>query len=153
MVLHVRPGLGLLALWAVAGGWRALEAAKYLTGRKTGAEHYARTPGFLVAGWLNANVPPDARVALSRFSGYRSFLRADILSRSESRDELQAIWRARGIPPRYGADDWREAVGRGFSLAVLGTASVEPSLASWPGGPPPAVVYSDPQYAVVRLPR
>lgn len=147
------PVAGLLALWTVVGGWRALEAAKYLTGRKTSAAHYARTPGFLVARWLNASVPADARVALSRFSGYRAFVRPDILSRSETRDELQATWRARGIPPPYGADDWREALERGFSLVVLGTASMEPSLASWPGGPPPAIVYSDPQYAVLRLPR
>jgi len=42
---------------------------------------------------------------------------------------------------------------RGFSLVVLGTASVEASLASWPAGPPPAIVYSDPQYTVVRLSR
>ena len=147
------PVAGLLALWMAVGGWRALEAARYLTGRKTSAAHYARTPGFPVARWLNANVPADARVALSRFFGYRSFVRADILSRSETRDELQATWRARGLGPAYGADDWREAVERGFSLAVLGTASVEPSLAAWPASPPPAVVYSDPLYTVVRLPR
>jgi hypothetical protein len=144
---------GLLALWMAVGGWRALEAAKYLAGRKTGAAHYARTPGFLIAQWLNANAPADARVALSRFFGYRSFVRADILSRSETRDERQADWRARGFRPDYDANDWRETVERGFSLVVLGTASVQASLASWPAGAPPAIVYSDPQYTVLRLSR
>ena len=145
------PVAGLLALWIAVGGWRALEAGKYLTGRKTSAEHYARMPGFTAAQWLNGNVPADARVALSRFAGLRAFVRADILARSESSDELQAAWRARGIRGDYGADDWREAVDRGFSLVVLGTGSVAPSLASWPSGPPPVIVYSDPQHAVVRL--
>lgn len=146
------PLAGLLALWTVAGGWRALEAAKYLTGRKTSAAHYARTPGFAVARWLSAHVAADERVALSRFFGYRAFVRPDILTGSESRDELQATWRARGRRADYAAEDWREAVDRGFSRVVLPTPGVEASLRSWPAGPPPAVVYSDPQYSVVALP-
>jgi hypothetical protein len=147
------PVVGLLALWMAAAGWRALEAVKYLTGRKTSAAHYARTPGFPVAQWLSVNVPRDARVALSRFFGYRAFVRPDILSRSETRDELQAAWKARGFRPDYGAADWRETVEGGFSLVVLGTASVDRSVASWTAGPPPAIVYSDPQYTVLRLSR
>ena len=147
------PVGGLLALWMAASGWRALEAAKYLTGRRTSAAHYGRTPGFLMARWLNADAPAGARVALSRFFGYRSFVRADILSCAETRDELQADWRAHGFRPGYDAHDWREALERGFSLVVLGTASAEASLASWPAGPPPAIVYSDPQYTVLRLSR
>jgi hypothetical protein len=145
------PLLGLIALWLAAGGWRALEAAKYVSGRRTSAVHYARTPGFPIAQWLNASVPADARVALSRFDGYRAFVRADILARSESRDELQASWRARGLRGPYGAGDWREAVDRGFSLVVLGAGDVESSLASWPFGARPEVVYSDPRHAAVRI--
>jgi hypothetical protein len=144
---------GLLALWLVAGGWHVLEAARYLTGRKTSAEHYARTPGYAVAQWLDANVPAGARVAMSRFGGYRAFVRADILSGSESADELQASWQARGNRGGYDADEWREAMARGFSLVVLATPGADASLAAWPSSAPPPVVYSDPQYTVVRLPR
>ena len=43
------PVAGLLALWTAAGGWRALEAVKYMSGRKASATHYARAPGFGVA--------------------------------------------------------------------------------------------------------
>ena len=93
-------------------------------------------------------------MALSRFFGYRSFVRADILSRSETRDELQADWRARGFRPDYDADGLARDGGAPVLAGRVGHARAsEASLASWPAGAPPAIVYSDPQYTVLRLSR
>jgi hypothetical protein len=146
------PVAGLLALWMAAGTWRTYEAALYVTGRRTAGAHYARARGFRVATWLNASIPAQSRVALSRYLGYRSLVRPDILAGSESRSESQASWEARGgNRAGYDASEWREAAARGFEYVLVATGDAEHSLAAWPGSRPARVAYSDTEYTVIRL--
>jgi len=124
----------LLAFWIGVSAWSAREGIRYAAGMETRAERLAGKSGYDVAEWLDAHVAGAERVALRNMTAFRSFVRPDIVARSETRDELQRVWEAYGsLGPRpWDAREWRMALGAGYGYVVMRTQDAAPSILAAP---------------------
>jgi hypothetical protein len=133
----IRTGIGIILFFLLFQSRGVVHAVRYVTSIDDRPARYHSKDGYDVAAWLNTNVQPGARIALSRWWGYRYFVNPTILLKTESAEELQWLWdhSINFFSGSWTADLWQFYVQNGFSYVVLPENVVSEALSVWPDIP------------------